>query len=161
MARLDANPTAGRIEPVDLLALARAVVAEQAPIADALGLDLGLLPSQPVTVAGDPTDLRTLLDNLVDNALRYTPGGGRVDVGVHGTETGVALTVSDTGPGIPTAERERVFDRFYRGAATAIPGSGLGLAIVKRIADRHGAQIGLSQPENGPGLRITVHFPPA
>lgn len=159
MARLDANPTAGRIEAVDLLALAKTVVAEQAAIADARGLDLGLLPSESVTVSGDPVELRALLDNLVDNALRYTPGDGRVDVGVRRTETEALLAVSDTGPGIPPAERERVFDRFYRGANTATPGSGLGLAIVKRIADRHRARICLSETGEGPGLRITVHFP--
>lgn len=159
MARLDANPAAGRIEPVDLLSLARTVVAEQAAIADARNLDLGLLPGESVAVAGDPAELRTLLDNLVDNALRYTPGGGRVDVAVRRTETGAVLAVRDTGPGIPPAERERVFDRFYRGATAAAPGSGLGLSIVQRIADRHRAQVCLGEPEDGPGLRITVHFP--
>ncbi len=158
MARLDAHPAAGRREAVDLLALAKTVVAEQAAIAEARGLDLGLLPGESVAVSGDPAELRTLLDNLVDNALRYTPGGGRVDVEVYRVEAEAVLAVRDTGPGIPPAERERVFDRFYRGAHAATPGSGLGLAIVKRIADRHGAHIRLSQPEAGPGLRITVHF---
>lgn len=158
MARLDAHPAAGRLESVDLLALAKTVVAEQAAIAEARGLDLGLLPGESVAVSGDLAELRTLLDNLVDNALRYTPGGGRVDVEVYRVEAEAVLAVRDTGPGIPPAERERVFDRFYRGAHAATPGSGLGLAIVKRIADRHGAHIRLSQPEAGPGLRITVHF---
>ena len=95
----------------------------------------------------------------MDNALRYTPGGGQVDVGVSRTEAEAVLAVRDTGPGIPPIERERVFDRFYRGAAVTTPGSGLGLAIVKRIADRHRARVCLSEPENGPGLRIAVHFP--
>ncbi len=158
MARLDAHPAAGRLESVDLLALAKTVVAEQAAIAEARGLDLGLLPGESVAVSGDLAELRTLLDNLVDNALRYTPGGGRVDVEVYRVEAEAVLAVRDTGPGIPPAERERVFDRFYRGAHAATPGSGLGLAIVKRIADRHSAHIRLSQPEAGPGLRITVHF---
>ena len=158
MARLDAHPAAGRLESVDLLALAKTVVAEQAAIAEARGLDLGLLPGESVAVSGDLAELRTLLDNLVDNALHYTPGGGRVDVEVYRVEAEAVLAVRDTGPGIPPAERERVFDRFYRGAHAATPGSGLGLAIVKRIADRHGAHIRLSQPEAGPGLRITVHF---
>jgi len=159
MARLDANPAAGRIEPVDLLALAKTAIGEQAAIADARNLDLGLLPSDSVTVSGDPAELRALLDNLVDNALRYTPGGGRVDVGVHRAGTEAVLAVRDTGPGISPAERERVFDRFYRGADARAPGSGLGLAIVKRIADRHGARLRLNSPEDGPGLRIAVHFP--
>ena len=88
----------------------------------------------------------------------FTANHGRVDVEVYRVEAEAVLAVRDTGLGIPPAERERVFDRFYRGAHAATPGSGLGLAIVKRIADRHGAHIRLSQPEAGPGLRITVHF---
>ncbi|HCK80306.1 MAG TPA: histidine kinase, partial [Candidatus Competibacteraceae bacterium] len=158
MARLDAEPT-GRLEPVDLLSLAKTVVVEQSPIADSKALDLGLLSGEPATIAGDPTELRALLDNLVGNALRYTPTGGRVDVEVRQTETGAVLAVSDTGPGIPPAERRRVFDRFYRGADAAAPGSGLGLAIVRRIADRHHARIDLGSSENGSGLRVTVRFP--
>ena len=107
----------------------------------------------------DFAELRTLLGNLVDNALRYTTRSGRVDIGVHRAGAEAILVVRDTGPGIPPAERGRVFDRFYRGADTQVPGSGLGLAIAKRIADRHGAQIRLNQPEDGPGLQVTVHFP--
>ncbi|MEI2771235.1 MAG: ATP-binding protein [Candidatus Competibacter sp.] len=159
MARLDADPATGRIEQVDLLALAKTVIGEQAAIADARDLDLGLLPSESVAVAGDFAELRTLLGNLVDNALRYTTRSGWVDIGVHRAGAEAILVVRDTGPGIPPAERERVFDRFYRGADTQVPGSGLGLAIAKRIADRHGAQIRLNQPEDGSGLQVTVHFP--
>ncbi|HOW77449.1 MAG TPA: ATP-binding protein, partial [Candidatus Competibacteraceae bacterium] len=143
------------------LELAQQVVAEFAPIADDRDLDLGLLPSTAVTVTGDPGELRTLLGNLVDNALRYTPSGGRVDVQVKQAENEAVLTVSDTGPGIPAAERGRVFDRFYRGADTATPGSGLGLAIVQRIADRHRASVRLKDAESGRGLRVIVQWPVA
>ncbi|MFO1372282.1 MAG: sensor histidine kinase [Candidatus Competibacteraceae bacterium] len=104
---------------------------------------------------------RTLLSNLVDNALNYTPAGGRVDVQVSRLKHEAVLTVSDTGPGIPVAERERVFDRFYRGTDATVPGSGLGLAIVKRIADRHRARIHLDDVEAGQGLRVTVTLPEA
>lgn len=161
MARLDAASDAGTVEAVDLLEMARRVVTESAPIADDRDLDLGLLPGDAVSVAGDPGELRTLLGNLVDNALRYTPAGGRVDVRVQRAETEAVLSVSDTGPGIPAAERSRVFDRFYRGAGAAAPGSGLGLAIVKRIADRHRASIRLEDAEPGRGLRVTVRLPVA
>ena len=161
MARLDAAPGTGTIEPVDLRALAKIVIAELAAIADARDLDLGLLPGDPATIAGDPAELRTLLGNLVDNALRYTPGGGRVDVGIQRGPHEIVLSVRDTGPGIPLEERSRVFDRFYRGAQASAPGSGLGLAIVKGIADRHRARIELREPEDGPGLRVTVHFAPS
>ena len=102
--------------------------------------------------------MRVLLDNLVDNALRYTPRGGRIDVGIQHAAAEILLWVRDTGPGIPMAERERVFDRFYRGVDAGVSGSGLGLAIVKRIALRHNARIELSDPESGSGLQVTVRF---
>ncbi len=157
LARLDAEPAA-RFEPVDLLALAKAAVAEQSATAEAEGLDLGLLAAEPASVAGDPGEMRVLLDNLVDNALRYTPRGGRIDVGIQHAAAEILLWVRDTGPGIPMAERERVFDRFYRGVDAGASGSGLGLAIVKRIALRHNARIELSDLESGSGLQVTVRF---
>ena len=144
--------------------LAREVVAELVPLADARRIDLGVSAAQPASVHGDPDALRTLLRNLVDNAVRYTPAGGRVDVSVEeaaGDARGVRLTVSDNGPGIPPAERERVFDRFYRRAGTAPPGSGLGLSIVTTIAAGHGATIALTDGPSGKGLTVTVSFPPA
>ena len=159
MARLDAAPAAGRIELLDLLDVARQGVAQYAAIADDYGLDLGLLPSDAVMVAGEPGELHTLLGNLIDNALRYTPTGGRVDVQVRRVGREAVLSVTDTGPGIPVEERERVFDRFYRGPHTAAPGSGLGLAIVKRIASRHQARIDLREGESGAGLQATVCLP--
>jgi signal transduction histidine kinase len=98
--------------------------------------------------------------NLIDNALHFTPEGGRIDVGVQ-EDTGAAVfRVSDTGPGIAPAERERVFDRFYRGAQTQVPGSGLGLAIVRNIAARHGARVMLGdRPDGHSGLVVDVRFP--
>jgi two-component system, OmpR family, sensor kinase len=148
---------------VELPALAREVVADLAPLAAAKRIDLGLNADSSVQVRGDAEALATLLSNLVDNALRYTPEGGRVDVGVA-TEVGrPVLSVRDTGPGIPEADRERVFDRFVRGsvAAGAVRGSGLGLSIVKRIADRHGADIAVGPGLNGAGAGISVRFPAA
>lgn len=159
MARLDAAPVTGSVEPVDLLELAQRVVAEFAPIADDHHLDLGLLPSDAVIVAGDPGELRALLGNLVENALRYTPAGGRVDVQTQRTVDEAVLTVSDTGPGIPVAERPRVFDRFYRGADANAPGSGLGLTIVQRIAGRSRASLRLEDAEPDRGLRVIVRWP--
>jgi len=93
----------------------------------------------------------------VDNALRYTPAGGRVDVSA-GVDAGVPfLEVADTGPGIPPAERARVFDRFYRAPGAAEGGSGLGLSIVKAIADRHGARLALGETAGG-GLTVRVEL---
>jgi two-component system OmpR family sensor kinase len=119
-----------------------------------------------VVIQGDAAGLRALLTNLVDNALRYTPRGGRVDVGVEAEGDGAVLTVCDSGPGILASERGRVFDRFYRvpGPDADVAGSGLGLAIVKRITGRDDADIALGPGIAGPqgeGLGVTVRFPPA
>ena len=163
------EPRAGNAPvPVRLDDVAREVVAELVPLADAGGIDLGISAARPASVTGDPDALRTLLRNLVDNAVRYTPRGGRVDVSVetpaapapHSAPSGATLVVADDGPGIPAAERERVFDRFYRRAGAAAPGSGLGLAIVRAIAAAHGATVTLSDGPGGKGLAVSVEFPP-
>ena len=147
--------------PVRLDDLARQVVAELVPLADAGHIDLGVAAAQPVSVQGDADALRTLLRNLVDNAVRYTPSGGRVDVTVEATPAaaGARLTVTDDGPGIAPEERSRVFDRFYRHPGTEPPGSGLGLAIVKAIATAHGATVQLADGPSGKGLAVSVLFP--
>ena len=162
LARQEPQAQVRRV-PVRLDELAREVVAELVPLADAGGIDLGVSGAQPVTVRGDPDDLRTLLRNLVDNAVRYGGAGGRVDVSVEEEPAGAGarmarLTVSDQGPGIPQDERERVFDRFYRRAGTTPPGSGLGLSIVKTIAAAHGAKLTLADGPSGRGLSVTVSF---
>jgi two-component system OmpR family sensor kinase len=145
--------------PVRLADLVAQAVADHAALAEAKGVDLGAARLDEVaTVRGDPAGVRALLANLVDNAIRYTPGGGRVDVSAFAAPGGAALEVADTGPGVPPAERARVFDRFYRLPGTAEPGSGLGLAIVKAVADRHGARVELRDTRGG-GLTARVEFP--
>jgi two-component system OmpR family sensor kinase len=157
---------------VNLGELARSVVADQTAIAVARGVDLGMTgraaedpAAAPVVVDGDAAALRALLSNLVDNAVRYTPPDGRVDVSVETVEHDAVVSVCDSGPGIPVSERARVFDRFYRaarGVAAGVPGSGLGLAIAKRIAERHDATISLGPGlagSAGEGLTVTVRFP--
>jgi two-component system OmpR family sensor kinase len=127
--------------------------------ADDLGIDLGADTDGPVPASGDSHQLSALLGNLVENALRYTPRGGKVDVSAMWHDGHPCLGVRDTGPGIAPAERERVFDRFYRAAATKpAGGSGLGLAIVKAVAQRHGAEVTLGDAPGG-GLAVTVQFP--
>lgn len=147
---------------VDLRAAAAMVMGERAPLALERGIDLGLVAGEGViAVSGDEGALHILVANLVDNALRFTPEGGRVDVGLGQGADGAWLEVTDSGPGISEAERERVFDRFYRGAAgTDVPGSGLGLAIVQRIARRHGARVEMADGPEGKGLKVRVSFPP-
>jgi two-component system OmpR family sensor kinase len=142
-------------EPVRLRDLVEEAIADHALVAEAKGVDLGATGAAPeAVVAGDRAALRTLLANLVENAIRYTPAGGRVDVAA-----GKAwLEVVDNGPGIPPADRERVFDRFYR-RSPGTQGSGLGLAIVKAIADRHSATVSLGDTPGG-GLTVRVEFAP-
>ncbi len=150
-------------EPVNLRALAGDVVAEMSQAAIDRDIDLGMEdtgahgPKGPVTIRGDADALRILLTNLVDNALHYIPRGGRIDVQVAHTGKGIELVVSDNGPGIPAAERARVFDRFYRVPDAPTGGSGLGLAIVEEVAQSHGARVVLEDAT--PGLRVRVIFP--
>jgi two-component system OmpR family sensor kinase len=163
MARAEPRATPAAHLAVRLDDLARESVAELVPLADARRIDLGVVSEAAVTVAADADGLRTLLRNLIDNAVRYSAAGGRVDVAVEpgSAAAGPAVTVSDDGPGIAAAERTRVFDRFYRRAGNSTSGSGLGLAIVKTIADAHGATVELADNAHGSGLRVTVRFPPA
>lgn len=167
LARQEPRVDRSRVS-VALHDLAREVVAELVPFADAKQIDLGISESQPAFVRGDPEALRTLIRNLVDNAVRYTPHDGRVDVSLEtapaaagAAPTRATLRVVDTGPGIPPDERARVFDRFYRRPGTTPPGSGLGMAIVKAIADTHGATVALDSGPGGQGLAVTVTFPNA
>jgi two-component system OmpR family sensor kinase len=144
---------------VDLVPAARSAIDGHAASAQAHGLSLGIdAPDSPVLVRGDAASLRTLLDNLLDNAIRYTPAG-RVDVRVAREGDRAILEVEDTGPGIPPADRARVFDRFYRAEGAAQGGSGLGLAIVKRIVDKHGGSVELLDPASSAGLRVRISLP--
>lgn len=158
LARLDPRSAAARHEPVDLAAVAETVLAVLGPSALDKAIDLSLEAPGPVSVNGDATMLGVLLRNLVDNAIRYTPREGRVNVLVHPEDHGAVLQVTDSGPGIPADERARVLERFYRALGTGESGSGLGLSIAKRIAELHGAKLSLDTPEDGKGLRVKVIF---
>jgi len=132
-----------------------------APRAEQAGVALELDAPAELTVRAGRGALRELLEALLDNALHYTPRGGRAGLRAAAAPGGTALTVWDTGPGIPADEREQVLGRFYRGRAAAASGkagSGLGLAIVKAIADAHGASLTLGERPGG-GLLVTVVFP--
>lgn len=160
LARSESAPPAPAVA-VSLLEAARATVIEHQPLAAAKRIDLGLADgSKAATVAGDVDGIRVLLANLVGNALRYTPAGGRIDVATGTAEGRPYLMVDDSGPGIPADERERVFARFYRRPGERENGSGLGLAIVKAVASRHGAEVTLQTSPAG-GLRVAVQFPAA
>ncbi|KWF22410.1 ATP-binding protein [Burkholderia pseudomultivorans] len=162
LARLEPDAQASAFASVDLAALCRSVVADRARVADAHRIDLGAIVSTPVPAAGNLDTLRVLLNNLVDNAIRYAGDGARVDVSARVDGTTPVLEVADDGPGIPEAERTNVWERFYRGAgaqAATSSGSGLGLSIVKRIAEQHRATVALGTTSGGRGLTVTVRFP--
>ena len=158
MARLEPEAAAAEPAVVDLAEIAVGVGADAEPLAEAKGVELRLGRMESTRVAGQAQALYTLVRNLVDNAIRYTPSRGRVTIEV-GHEGGRAvLAISDTGPGIPPGERSRVFDRFYRLPDAPAEGSGLGLAIVKQIAEAHRAEVTLGDADHGRGLRVTVRF---
>ncbi|OTP71314.1 ATP-binding protein [Caballeronia sordidicola] len=149
--------------PVDLHALLDECVGASVLVAQQRGVDLGIEATEAATVTGDPNALRVMFNNLIDNATKYTPDGGRVDVCLRVDEGRPVVEISDNGPGIPAEERERVFDRFYRVGASAdrartdVAGSGLGLAIVRRIAEQHGAAVSLAESKGG-GLLVSIRF---
>ena len=146
---------------VDLASLARATASEWVPAARRKRIDLGYDGEEKdaLTVRGNPLLLRELIANLIDNAIRYTPQEGRVTVRLAAADKSIVLEVEDNGPGIPAAERERVFERFYRGKTASAEGSGLGLAIVQDICRSHQAAVALSEPPSGHGLLVRVRFP--
>ncbi|GAB4559947.1 MAG: sensor histidine kinase N-terminal domain-containing protein [Rhizobacter sp.] len=185
MARAEDASQTQNYQAVNLARVATEAVRDFVPRALEKRIDLGYEgPNtgerypQGLTVHGQPVLLRELVRNLVDNALQYTPEGGTVTVRVVDDPFGqvVVLQVEDSGPGIPAAERDKVFQPFYRALGTNVDGSGLGLAIVREIAQQHHAEITLEDANLrlrtgmlvehagvafGPGARFTVRFPAA
>ena len=146
------------IEVVDLAEIAKDVKEEFDPIANSKNIALTMSSSGTSFIKGNQETLRTMIVNLVDNAIRYTPAGGKVKIKVSTVANKSMLEIIDTGPGIPSTDRERVFDRFFRGLGHRTIGSGLGLAIVKSIADRHQATIELIEGEKGIGLIVRIIY---
>jgi two-component system, OmpR family, sensor kinase len=161
LAREDAQP-ASEGTSVSLRRIGEQAVSDFSLLADEKHIDLGLEFRQPVTredacnVLADPHGLAVLLNNLIDNAIRYTPQGGKVDVVLTRTADRFGFEVVDNGPGIPEEELERVLDRFYRGEHTKGTGSGLGLAIAARIAQRQELALSLRNNVDAGGLTVSV-----
>ncbi|HEY3635168.1 MAG TPA: ATP-binding protein [Caldimonas sp.] len=160
LARSEPGAAPAALEPVDLGELARETLAAMHPFAHDRGSELVLDAEPAAVVHGERNALAALVRNLVDNAVRYSPAGSVVEVRVRSLDGAVALQVDDAGPGIPDADRERVFDRFYRRSENGESGSGLGLAIVRSVAAAHGASIELARSARG-GLGVSVRFPGA
>jgi two-component system OmpR family sensor kinase/two-component system sensor histidine kinase QseC len=157
LARSEPGAAAAPLQPLDLSELVREAVADTVPLALARGTQFELRADAPVRIDGDRAALGALVRNLADNAVRYAPPGARVEVLVAAPDGVPTLQVDDAGPGIPPAERERVFDRFYRRGQGDEPGTGLGLAIVRSVAQRHGADVELGDSPLG-GLRVRLRF---
>lgn len=160
LARQDlVSPEAG--VRVELDAIAKGVVADFLPEASAREIDLGFTLAESVAMTADPLAIASVVRNLVENAVKNTPGGGRIDLGVFREGATAVLQIEDTGPGIPLAEVQRVFEPFYRGRKPTCDGSGLGLSIVKRVVDRYRGSIEVENLTTGgrTGLRMVVRWP--
>ncbi|MEG2155506.1 MAG: ATP-binding protein [Burkholderiaceae bacterium] len=160
MARLDPDAADKPTERVDLDRLAASVADELHPLADQKHITISTQLA-PAAVLGAEDALRLLANNLVDNAIRYTPEGGRIELRVRQEDGQSVLEVADNGPGVAPEERGRVFDRFYRAMGTAAPGSGLGLAIVHQVAAMHGGFALLTDGLDGRGVTLRVVMPAA
>ena len=139
----------------------RRVLEDLMPLAEAKHIDIGVEGEQDAQIWVNELDVIAIVKNLIDNAIRYTPDGGRVDLSVTTEEGRAILRIQDSGPGIQVAERERVFDPFYRTLGSDQVGSGLGLSIVKAVTDRIGAeiQLGFSDEVAHSGLCVCVLVP--
>lgn len=161
LARLEPGASEAMFEKVDLVQVAKEVAIELDAQANSKHIDLGVASEgeQAVTIKANRIAVAIMIRNLIDNAIRYTPEGGVVDVTLRNTEGNSELTVTDSGPGIAEIERERVLDRFYRGQSGAVAtGCGLGLSIVQRIVDLHRAKLEFATPPSGKGLLVKVMF---
>jgi two-component system OmpR family sensor kinase len=147
--------------PVSVQHIFRRVLEDLMPLAEAKQIDIGVEGEQDAQVAASELDLIAVVRNLVDNAIRYTPDGGRIDLSVTTVAGRALLRIRDTGPGIPAVDRERVFDPFYRALGSDQLGSGLGLSIVKAVAQRIGAEVRLafSDASSQSGLCVSVLIP--
>lgn len=145
------------MEPVPLTTLVQERMAELEPLASARRIELEFFAEDEVWIPGARERLVSLIDNLIENAVKYSPEGGRIQVDVRAGDRGVQLRVSDAG-GYSVELQERVFDRFFRDPNQVQSGSGLGLAIVKAVAQQHNSSVNLTTSAEG-GLLVTVDFP--
>jgi len=158
IARIEAGQRRAGFAAVDLGPLLTDVAELYEPVAAERDQAIALEVTDGVVIDGDRDLLFQAVANLVDNAIKYTPAGGRIVLGLLPTASGAEVYVADTGPGIPADQRERVFDRFHRlESSRSTPGSGLGLSLVRAVARLHGATIRLG--DEAPGLRVTLALP--
>jgi signal transduction histidine kinase len=161
VAEIEAERLELQLAPTDLAELAADTVAAALPLAVENGIELGLDVEGSLPLDGDGPRLRQVLDNLVSNALKFTPSGGSVKLSAASDGAAFRVEVTDTGIGVPQEELGQLFSRFYRASSAtrrAIPGTGLGLVIARAIIEGHGGTISL-EPREGGGTRVTVTLP--
>lgn len=160
IAMAESGPVASELRRLDLTALARDAADLYEPVAEEKSILFVVEAAEPSTILGHPELLAQSVTNLLDNAVKYTPTGGRISVSVSRSRDKVILAIADSGPGVPEKDRERVLERFVRlDECRSTPGSGLGLALVSAVARLHDAALTLD--DNAPGLRISLVFAPA
>ncbi|CAM5767388.1 two-component sensor histidine kinase [Labrys miyagiensis] len=159
LARYDAEALPAPPEPTDVTMLARECISAIAPLAQSRGTRLKLESDEVPPVETTPSELRVLISNLVDNAVRHSPEGGAVDIRVLQDGGAIRVLIQDEGPGIPEPMIEKVFERFYRVAGQEVEGSGLGLAIARSIAERHGMTLILRNRQDRTGLIAELRMP--
>jgi signal transduction histidine kinase len=159
IARVDAPGAQMPFENLNIAELVRDRLAAMTPVARSRAVTLDFDAPESVYFAVNRAGFVSIIDNLVDNAIRYAPTGGYVQVTLQVNAVGLSLAVRDDGPGIAPQERERVFERFYRTPGTTAPGTGLGLAIVRKIVQAHQASIAFAEGLNGRGIGVVVTLP--
>ncbi|MGY4474538.1 ATP-binding protein [Bradyrhizobium sp. USDA 3364] len=160
LARHESDPSnEATVVPLDRIA--KDLVSDLLPDAARKGIDLGFQLIEPIATKGEPMMVATMMRNLLDNAVRFTPPSGRVDIGVYRDGSEAVVQIEDTGPGIPPGDVDRIFEPFFRGSRPSEDGTGLGLSIVKRVVDRLGGTVVLENISDRPskGLRATVRLP--
>ena len=159
LARQEIGPSEAAM--VELDRVAKDSVADVLPEAARKDIDVGFELIEPIAIKGEPIMVATMIRNLLENAVRFTPRGGRVDIGVYRDSGEAVVQIEDTGPGIPPRDMDRIFEPFFRRSQPIEDGTGLGLSIVKRVVDRLGGSIVLENisGSSGTGLRATVRLP--
>ena len=160
LARLDEPPPTLSREAVEVVPILLACVADYVEIAARKGVDIGVIKQIPAIFRGSAEELRVLLENLIDNAVRYTPPGGTVDISLRREGQNTVIEVVDSGLGISPGTEERIFHRFFRAGPADTEGTGLGLAIVRRIAERNGIAVTVgNRTDHQRGVRARVEWP--
>ncbi len=148
LARLDETAVPPN-DTIDIGPLLLDCVGEHVVLAEQKGVDLGVRIDEPTMCKGSSEELRLLFANLIDNAVRYTPTGGQVDVRLYRADQGIYVDVLDTGCGLPKDAEVRIFERFFRAAPLGVDGTGLGLAIARRVAERNGFELSVENRSDG------------